>query len=126
MNIPENVVSTLLYTSLKFWPYHLPMILYFFALIHSNYFGNVAFYFQSFSALNLPAPLLARITLSFDCSQLHLEEVATLKKERDEAEEELEAERIAISKLKTMGRDLIANHEHQVAQLEGETLPSTL
>ena len=92
-----------------------------FSLIHSNYFGNVAFYFQSFSALNLPAPLLARVTLSFDCSQHHLVEIAKVTKERDEADEELEAERTAISKLKTMGRELIANHEHQVAQLEGET-----
>ena len=98
----------------------------FYSLIHSNYFGNVAFYFQSFSALNLPAPLLARVTLSFVCSQHHLVEIAKVTKERDEADEELEAERTAICKLKTMGRELIAKHEHQVAQLEGEPLPSTL
>ena len=74
----------------------------------------------------MPDPRTTERITSFDCSQLHLEEVATLKKERDEAEEELEAERTAISKLKTMGRELIAKHDHQVAQLEGETLPSTL
>ena len=76
------------------------------------------------SALNFPDPRTTeRVTFSFDCSQLHLEDIAMVKKDRDE---ELEAERSTISKLKMMGRDLIANHEHQVAQLEGETLPSTL
>ena len=76
------------------------------------------------SALNFPDPRTTeRVTFSFDCSQLHLEDIAKVKKDRDE---ELEAERSTISKLKMMGRDLIANHEHQVAQLEGETLPLTL
>ena len=84
-----------------------------------------SFYSRYLSALNVPAPRTTEcVTVSFDCSQLQQEEIANLKKDRDEAEEELEAERTAICEMKTMGRELIANHKHQVAQLEGETLPS--